>query len=296
MGVVRAAVHCRAVGRSRQDAAAAASRAGSGCSHASLTPLHLARAASHALAACAWPPAPLRPRRSHSQGIMHRDVKPHNVMIDHEARQLRLIDWGLAEFYHAGREYNVRVASRCVRARRRRRPCLGMPAALAVLLLALCLGLCWPRRRCERRTRRRGWRALRQPVLSLAGAAAAAAGARALRCTHSTQRMHCPALLAWRRLAPPARYYKGPELLVDLQDYDYALDLWSLGCMLAALLFRRDPFFCGHDNYDQLAKIARVLGSEPLYEYLGKYGLELDPQVWPAGASAGCGRRTPALN
>jgi serine/threonine protein kinase len=50
----------------------------------------------------------------HSQGIMHRDVKPHNVMIDHGQRQLRLIDWGLAEFYHPGREYNVRVASRCV--------------------------------------------------------------------------------------------------------------------------------------------------------------------------------------
>lgn len=49
---------------------------------------------------------------SHSNGIMHRDVKPHNVMIDHEQKQLRLIDWGLAEFYHPGREYNVRVASR----------------------------------------------------------------------------------------------------------------------------------------------------------------------------------------
>lgn len=50
----------------------------------------------------------------HSQGIMHRDVKPHNVMIDHEQRKLRLIDWGLAEFYHPGKEYNVRVASRWV--------------------------------------------------------------------------------------------------------------------------------------------------------------------------------------
>ena len=38
----------------------------------------------------------------HSMGIMHRDVKPHNVMIDHENRRLRLIDWGLAEFYHPG--------------------------------------------------------------------------------------------------------------------------------------------------------------------------------------------------
>jgi casein kinase II subunit alpha len=49
---------------------------------------------------------------AHSRGVMHRDVKPHNVMIDPRRRELRLIDWGLAEFYHAGREYNVRVASR----------------------------------------------------------------------------------------------------------------------------------------------------------------------------------------
>lgn len=48
----------------------------------------------------------------HSKGIMHRDVKPHNVMIDHDSKKLRLIDWGLAEFYHNGTEYNVRVASR----------------------------------------------------------------------------------------------------------------------------------------------------------------------------------------
>ena len=45
---------------------------------------------------------------------MHRDVKPHNVMIDHQKRQLRLIDWGLAEFYMPGKDYNVRVASRWV--------------------------------------------------------------------------------------------------------------------------------------------------------------------------------------
>lgn len=121
----------------------------------------------------------------HSQGIMHRDVKPHNIMIDHSKRQLRLIDWGLAEFYHPGKEYNVRVAS---------------------------------------------------------------------------------------------RYYKGPELLVDLQDYDYSLDIWSVGCVLAALIFKKDPFFCGHDNYDQLVKIARVLGTDDLRSYLKKYGISLDSQ------------------
>ena len=41
---------------------------------------------------------------------MHRDIKPHNVMIDHDKRILRLIDWGLAEFYRPGTKYDVRVA------------------------------------------------------------------------------------------------------------------------------------------------------------------------------------------
>jgi casein kinase II subunit alpha len=121
---------------------------------------------------------------AHANGIMHRDVKPHNVMIDHSKRTLRLIDWGLAEFYHPETEYNVRVAS---------------------------------------------------------------------------------------------RYFKGPELLVDLQDYDYSLDMWSVGCMFAAMIFKKEPFFHGHDNHDQLVKIAKVLGTEGLYAYLDKYGITLEP-------------------
>lgn len=49
-----------------------------------------------------------------------------------------------------------------------------------------------------------------------------------------------------------SRYFKGPELLVDYQMYDYSLDMWSLGCMLASMIFRKEPFFHGHDNYDQV--------------------------------------------
>jgi len=119
----------------------------------------------------------------HSMGITHRDVKPHNVMIDHEMKKLRLIDWGLAEFYHPSQEYNVRVAS---------------------------------------------------------------------------------------------RYFKGPELLVDFQEYDYSLDLWSFGCMFASMIFRKEPFFHGHDNYDQLVRIAKVLGTDDLFDYLEKYNIDLD--------------------
>ena len=33
-----------------------------------------------------------------------------------------------------------------------------------------------------------------------------------------------------------SRYFKGPELLVNMRDYDYSLDLWSFGCMFAGLV------------------------------------------------------------
>ena len=106
-------------------------------------------------------------------------------MLHADCFQLRLIDWGLAEFYHAGTEYNVRVAS---------------------------------------------------------------------------------------------RYFKGPELLVDFQEYDYSLDMWSLGAMFASMIFRKEPFFHGNSNSDQLVKIAKVLGTDDLFEYLDKYDIELDAQ------------------
>jgi serine/threonine protein kinase len=80
---------------------------------------------------------------------MHRDVKPHNVMIDHNKRTLRLIDWGLAEFYHPGTEYNVRVASRYFKG-----PELlvdfqeyGTPYS-GILLIQITLSICGPLEQC----------------------------------------------------------------------------------------------------------------------------------------------------
>ena len=49
---------------------------------------------------------------AHSRGIMHRDVKPQNIMYDPSTKKLRLIDWGLAEFYQPKSHYNIHVASK----------------------------------------------------------------------------------------------------------------------------------------------------------------------------------------
>lgn len=46
----------------------------------------------------------------------------------------------------------------------------------------------------------------------------------------------CPTAGREYNVRVASRYFKGPELLVDLQDYDYSLDMWSLGCMLAGIV------------------------------------------------------------
>jgi casein kinase II subunit alpha len=159
----------------------------------------------------------------HSIGIMHRDVKPRNALINRSTgrsrnnvqmtspttsvahdrvanstprrsiplrlplpRPLMLIDLGLADFYRPGVKYNVRVAS---------------------------------------------------------------------------------------------RHYKSPELLLGYEYYDYAIDMWGVACILAGLLWHREPFFRGKDNLDQLSRIITVLGTRDLIDYVVKYKMELTPQV-----------------
>lgn len=54
--------------------------------------------------------------------------------------------------------------------------------------------------------------------------------------------------------------------------------MWSFGVLLAGIVFKKQPFFHGHDNFDQLMKIVRVLGSDNFSRYIQRYSIEMDSQ------------------
>jgi len=127
----------------------------------------------------------------HSLGIMHRDVKPHNTVYDPKRRLMRLIDWGLADYYYPGMEFSLRVAS---------------------------------------------------------------------------------------------RYFKSPELFLGLKDYDYSMDMWAVGVVVAQMVFIKYPFFKGkHTDRNQLLKIVRVLGTPGMHEFMEKYDLDMEGSCAPDG-------------
>lgn len=55
-------------------------------------------------------------------------------------------------------------------------------------------------------------------------------------------------------------WYRAPELLLGAKQYSTAIDLWSLGCIMAELL-SKEPLFNGKTEFDQLDKIFRTLGT-----------------------------------
>merc|ERR1712217_630818 len=56
------------------------------------------------------------------------------------------------------------------------------------------------------------------------------------------------------------RWYRAPEVLCSWTDYSGAIDIWSIGCILAEMDMRT-PLFPGHNTQHQLDLIIGLLGS-----------------------------------
>ncbi|KAL8543585.1 hypothetical protein ACS0TY_004233 [Phlomoides rotata] len=56
------------------------------------------------------------------------------------------------------------------------------------------------------------------------------------------------------------RWYRAPELLLNCSEYTTAIDVWSVGCILAEIL-TREPLFPGKDYVHQLRLITELLGT-----------------------------------
>ena len=120
---------------------------------------------------------------AHSKGIMHRDIKPGNIMIDDEQGIVKLVDWGLAEYFHMDQNYGQFLGT---------------------------------------------------------------------------------------------RKYKAPELLL-MNAYDYAVDVWSLGKVMARMVFKRMREIQGDTtDFKSIEAITKIIGTDKLREFYEKYQFDIE--------------------
>nr|POE93331.1 mitogen-activated protein kinase [Quercus suber] len=64
------------------------------------------------------------------------------------------------------------------------------------------------------------------------------------------------------------RWYRAPEIMLTFKEYTKAIDVWSVGCILAEMLSGK-PLFPGKDYHHQLTLILDVLGTPTMEDYYG---------------------------
>ena len=55
------------------------------------------------------------------------------------------------------------------------------------------------------------------------------------------------------------RWYRAPENVLGSRSYNYPVDIFALGCIMAEL-YTFKPLFPGSSEMDQFEKISRILG------------------------------------
>ncbi|KAG0706884.1 kinase-like domain-containing protein [Suillus ampliporus] len=62
------------------------------------------------------------------------------------------------------------------------------------------------------------------------------------------------------------RWYRAPEVMLTFKEYTRAIDMWSVGCVLAEMLSGK-PLFPGRDYHDQLSIILDILGTPSIDDF-----------------------------
>lgn len=56
-----------------------------------------------------------------------------------------------------------------------------------------------------------------------------------------------------------SRYYRAPEVILEIEGLTQAIDMWSVGCTLAEMYIGM-PLFAGSSTLDMLHKITAIVG------------------------------------
>ncbi len=62
------------------------------------------------------------------------------------------------------------------------------------------------------------------------------------------------------------RWYRAPEIMLNVSQYTCAIDIWSVGCILAEML-TGEALFPGTDYQDQLIRIMDILGTPTGHDF-----------------------------
>jgi casein kinase II subunit alpha len=78
--------------------------------------------------------------------------------------------------------------------------------------------------------------------------------------------------------------YKAPELLLCYRFYDYGIDIWGVGCILAEMLFQVG-FIGGTTPEEVVGAMAELWGGDVVWGYCQKYGIKI-PDVFAREVAA----------